>query len=182
MQLVGHVYHRVCSQDALLSNIHACIWKSNKYMQLDLHKLVISPMTGSSILCTNTKTHKYTIKFHCQNKIVLGGLLLLTAFLQPTDNPYEWWGSLMELWWEGRGLCVIAKLRGVEWRSLLSLHYHFSWLPALGCPYWGLFHLFTFIWHFFMNPLPAIWPRPPSINIVELAWYYTISGPTSVKN
>jgi len=26
----------------------------------------------------------------------------------------------------------------------------------------SLFHLFTFIWHIFMNPLPAIWPPPSS--------------------
>ena len=122
-----------------------------------------------------TKTHKYTstIKFHCQNKVLLGGLLLLTAFLQPGNDPYEWSGSFMELWWESRGLCVTVKLRGVEWRSLLSLHYHFSWLSALCGPYRGLFHLFTFIWHFFMNLLPTIRPPLPShcwARLILLSW------------
>jgi len=83
-------------------------------MWLDLQKPVLSPMTGSSIFATNTKIHQYTIKFHCQNEVVLGGLLLLAAFLQPIGDPYEWSGSLMEFWWEGRGLAVTEKLCGAE--------------------------------------------------------------------
>ena len=71
-------------------------------------------MTGSSIFCLNTKTHKYTIKFRCQNVVVLGGLLLLAAFSQPIGNPYEWSGSIMEFLWEGRELSVTLKLRGAE--------------------------------------------------------------------
>jgi len=64
----------------------------------------------------NTKTHQYTIKFHCQNEEVLGGLLLLllAAFSQPIHDPYEWSGCIMELWWEGRGLSVTVKLYGAE--------------------------------------------------------------------
>ena len=61
---------------------------------------------------SQTKTHQYTIKFHCQNEVVLGGLLLLAAFSQPIGDPYKWSGSIMELQWEGRGLTV--KLRGAE--------------------------------------------------------------------
>ena len=63
---------------------------------------------------TNTKTHPYTIKFHCQNEEVLGGLLLLPASSQPVGDPYERSESIMELWWEGRGLSVTVKLRGAE--------------------------------------------------------------------
>ena len=63
---------------------------------------------------TNTKTHQYTIKFHCQNEEVLGGLLLLATSSQPIGDPYERSGSIMELWWGGRGLSVTVKLRGAE--------------------------------------------------------------------
>ena len=63
---------------------------------------------------TNTKTHQYTTKFHCQNEEVLGGLLLLAASSQSIGDPYERYGSIMELWWEGRGLSVTVKLRGAE--------------------------------------------------------------------
>ena len=63
---------------------------------------------------TNTKTHQYTIKFHWQNEVTLGGLLLPAAFSQPIGDPYEWSGPIMELWWEGRGLSVTIKLRGAE--------------------------------------------------------------------
>jgi len=45
---------------------------------------------------------------------VLGGLLLLDAFPQPIGDPFEQSGSIMELWWEGRGLSVTVKLRGAE--------------------------------------------------------------------
>jgi len=45
--------------------------------------------------------HQYTIKFHCQTEVALGGLFLLAAFPQPISVPYEWSGSIMELWWEG---------------------------------------------------------------------------------
>ena len=48
------------------------------------------------------------------NEDVLGGLLLLAASSQPIGNPYERSGSIMELWWEGRGLSVTVKLRGAE--------------------------------------------------------------------
>ena len=48
--------------------------------------------------------------FHCQNEVILGGLLLLAAFSQPIGDPYEWSGSIMELWCEGRGLIVTVKL------------------------------------------------------------------------
>jgi len=58
--------------------------------------LVLSPMTGSSIFLPQTR---YTIKFHCQNEVVLVGLFLLAAFSQPIGDPYEWSGSLIELWW-----------------------------------------------------------------------------------
>ena len=71
-------------------------------------------MTGSSISVINTKTHQYTIKFHCQNEEVLGGLLLLAASSQPIGDPYEWSGFIMELWLEGRGLNVTVKLCGDE--------------------------------------------------------------------
>ena len=67
-----------------------------------------------NFFATNTKTHQYTVKFHCQNKVVLGGLLLLAAFSQPIGNLYEWSGSIVELWWEGRGLSVTVKLGGAE--------------------------------------------------------------------
>jgi len=50
-----------------------------------------------SFFATNTKAHQYTIKFHCQNEEVLGGLLLLATSSQPIGNPYEWSGSIMEL-------------------------------------------------------------------------------------
>jgi len=63
---------------------------------------------------TNTKTHQYTIKFHCKIEEVLGGLLLLAASSQPIGDPYEQSGSIMELWWEGRGLRVTVKLYGAE--------------------------------------------------------------------
>ena len=39
---------------------------------------------------------------------------LLAAFSQPIGDPYEWSGSIMELWWEGRGLSVTVKLCGAE--------------------------------------------------------------------
>ena len=72
-------------------------------------------MKGSSIFfVTNTKTHQYTIKFHCQNEEVLGGLLLLAASFQPIGDLYGRSGSIMELWWEGRGLSVTVKLHGTE--------------------------------------------------------------------
>ena len=70
-------------------------------------------MTGSLIFCHKHKD-QYIIKFHCQNEEVLGGLLLLAAFPQPIGNPYEQSGSIMELWWEGRGLSATVKLRGTE--------------------------------------------------------------------
>jgi len=41
-------------------------------------------------------------------------LLLLAASSQPIGDPYERSGSIMELWWEGRGLSVFAKLHGAE--------------------------------------------------------------------
>ena len=63
---------------------------------------------------TNTMTHQYTIKFHCQNEEVLGGLLLLAASSQPIGDPYERFGSILELWWEGRGLSVTVNLHGAE--------------------------------------------------------------------
>jgi len=71
-------------------------------------------LIGSLIFFTNTKAHQYTIKLHCQNEEVLGGLLLLTALIQPIGDPYEQSGCIMELWWEGRGLSVTVKLRGAE--------------------------------------------------------------------
>jgi len=71
-------------------------------------------MTGSLIFFVTNKTHQYTIKFYCQNAEVLGGLLLLAAFPQPIADPYKWSGSIMELWWEGRGLSVTVKPRGAE--------------------------------------------------------------------
>jgi len=142
-------------------------------------------MYGCSILCTfRLSKHlyptlvriidvpPYTIKFHCQNEVVFGGLLLLAAFSQPIGNPYEWSGSIMEL---GRGLSVTLKHCGVEQRPLLSLHYHFSWLSALCGPYQGLFHPFTFIWHFSWIACPP--SGPPLLNSPDT----TISGPTSVK-
>jgi len=52
--------------------------------------------------------------FHCQNEEVMGGLLLLAASSQPIGDPYKRSGSIMELWWEGRGLSVTVKLRGAE--------------------------------------------------------------------
>ena len=61
-----------------------------------------------------TKMHQYTIKFYCQNEEVLGGLLLLAASSQPIGDPYERSGSIMEVWWEGRGLSVTMKLRRAE--------------------------------------------------------------------
>ena len=124
-------------------------------MWLDLQKPVLLTKTAH-FFATNLKAHQYTTKFHCQNKVVLGGLLLLAAFAHPTDDPYKWSGSLMELWWEGRGLSVTVKLHGIEWRLLLSLHYHFSWLSALCGPYQDLFHLFTFIRHLTAATLPLL--------------------------
>ena len=118
-------------------------------------------MTGSSFFAINKRYINTLTIFTAKLKYCsLGGLLLLAVFLQPYDGPYEWSGSLMELWWEGRGLCVTVKFSGIELGPLLSLHYHFSWLWTLCGPYQGLFHLFIFIWHFFMNPLPAICPPP----------------------
>jgi len=128
-------------------------------------------MMGSSTFCHKHKTHQYTIKFHW---VVLSGLFLLAAFPYPIGDLYEWSGSLMKLWWEGRGLCVTAKLCCVEWRSLLSLTCHFSWLWALCGPYQDLFHLFTFVWHFFINTLLAI--GSPCSAIVELAWYFQLGA------
>ena len=61
-------------------------------------------MTGILIFLSQAQTHQCTIKFHCQNEEVLGGLLLLVAFSQPIGDPYKWSGSIVELWWEGRGL------------------------------------------------------------------------------
>ena len=58
-------------------------------------------MTGSLIFCY-------------QNEVVLGGLLLQAAFSQSIGDPYEWSGSLMELWWKGSGLGVTVKLSGAE--------------------------------------------------------------------
>jgi len=63
---------------------------------------------------SQTQTHQYTIKFHCRNEEVLGGLLLLAASSQPISDPYERSGFIMDLWWEGRGLNVTLKLRGAE--------------------------------------------------------------------
>ena len=63
---------------------------------------------------SQTKRHQYPIKFHCQNEEVLGGLLLLAASSQPIHDPYKQSESIMELWWEGRGLSVTVKLRGAE--------------------------------------------------------------------
>ena len=144
---------------------------------LQLPCLCYHPWKEVQFFATNTKTHQCTIKFHCQNEVVLGGLLLLAAFLQPTDNPYEGSGSLMELWWEGRELCVTVKLHGVELRPLLSLHNHFCYLSALCGPYQGLFHLHL---TFFMNPLTVICPCHPPIN--ELAWYYHLGANLCEKN
>ena len=45
---------------------------------------------------TNSKTHQYTIKFHCQNEEVLGDLLLLTAFPQLIGDLYERSESIIE--------------------------------------------------------------------------------------
>jgi len=39
---------------------------------------------------------------------------MLAAFSQPIGNLYEWFGCLMELWQEGRGLGVTVKLRSAE--------------------------------------------------------------------
>jgi len=54
------------------------------------------------------------MKFYCQNEEILGGLLLLAASSQPIGDPYKWSGSIMELWWKGRGLIVTVKLHGAE--------------------------------------------------------------------
>ena len=142
-------------------------------------------MYGCSILCTfRLSKHlsptlvriidvpPYTIKFHCQNEVVFGGLLLLAAFSQPIGNLYEWLGSIMQL---GSGICVTLMDRAVAQRSWLSRHYHFSWLSALCGPYQGLFHPFTFIWHFSWIACPP--SGPPLLNSPDT----TISGPTSVK-
>ena len=128
---------------------------------------------------TNTKTHQYTIKFHCQNSVDLSGLLLLAAFSKPNGNLYEWSESLMKLWWEGRGLCVTVKLRGAEWRPLLSLSHHFSWLWP------SLVHIKVY---FTSSPLPEIFhesfachPAPHHPPIVELTWYYHLRANLSKK-
>jgi len=150
-------------------------------MWLDLQKLALLPMTGSSFFAINKRYINTLTIFTAKLKYCsLGGLLLLAVFLQPYDGPYEWSGSLMELWWEGRGLCVTVKFSGIELGPLLSLHYHFSWLWTLCGPYQGLFHLFIFIWHFFMNPLPAICPLT-SLPLLSSP-YATIWEPTSEKN
>ena len=127
---------------------------------------------------TNTKTYQYTIKFHCQHKVVLGGLLLLATFLQPIGDLYEWSGSLMEFCWEGGGLIVIVKFCGAKWRPLLSFSLHFSWLRLLWGPYQGIFCLFTLVWHFFKKfcPLSGL---PPT---VELTWYYHLGAHLGKKN
>jgi len=44
----------------------------------------------------------------------LGGLLLLAASSQPIGDLYQRSGSIMELWWEDRGLSVTVKLRSAE--------------------------------------------------------------------
>ena len=36
-----------------------------------------------NFFATNMKTRQYTIKFHCQNEVALGSLLLLAAFPSP---------------------------------------------------------------------------------------------------
>jgi len=87
-------------------NIKNCDWicKNRSYC----------PWQEVQFFATNTKTHQYTFKFHCQNEEVMGGLLLLAASSQPIGDPYEQSGFIMELWWEGRGLSVTVKLRGTE--------------------------------------------------------------------
>jgi len=102
---------------------------------------------------TNTKTHQYTINFHCQNE-VLGGLLLLAATSQPIGNPYEQSGSIMELWWEGRALSVTVHVLNKDLCCLLAIilagyepcvahiKVYFTYLPSSDI--------------FFINPLPAI--------------------------
>jgi len=77
-------------------------------------KPVLSPMTGSLIFCLKHKDTSIHYQVYCQNEEVLGGLLLLAAFSQPIGDPYERSGSIMELWWEGRGLSVTVKLHGAE--------------------------------------------------------------------
>ena len=85
-------------------------WKFNLFPQTQRHINTLSrsycPWQEVQFIATNTKTHQYTVKFHCQNEVVLGGLLVLAAFPQATDDPCKWSESLMELWWAGRGLCV----------------------------------------------------------------------------
>ena len=80
-----------------------------------------------------------------------------------------WWG-FGERYIED---CVTVKLCGTEWRSLLSLHYHFNWLWALCGPYQDLFHLCL---TFFHESLPTIWP--PTTYLFS---YTAVSGPISVK-
>ena len=67
-------------------------------MDVRFYVLFDYPNTPPPTLVRIIDVPPYTIKFHCQNEVVLGGLLQLAAFLQPTDDPYEWPGSLMELW------------------------------------------------------------------------------------
>jgi len=62
---------------------------------MDLQKPVLSPMMGSSTFFPQAQTHQYAIKF--QNKVALGGLLLLGAFpSQLMIHMYKWSGSLVE--------------------------------------------------------------------------------------
>jgi len=51
---------------------------------------------------------------------------------------------------------------------------------ALCDPLQGLYHLFTFLWNFFMNRFPSICP-PTTLyllsSLVELTWCYLLSSP-----
>jgi len=120
---------------------------------------------------TNTKTHQYTIKYQKWSSLGWPALPGCFSLAMIIGDPYEWSGSLMELWWEGRGLCVTVKLRGVEWRPLLFLNYHFSWLWALLMSISPL-HLLPTI---HLPPFPTTLPLLSSPDT-------TILGPTLVKN
>ena len=151
-----------------LSNLSStCMW-------LDLQELVLLPMTESSIFFAIPETY---VSIHYQ--VSLPKWISLELFASAGCFSPANWLSMSGLgpWWSSGKKVEDCD---VEWRPLLSLSHHFSWLWALCGPYQGLFHYFTFVRHYSWIPFPAIWPLPPSHCLSSPDT--TIWEPTFVKN
>ena len=158
-------------QPALTVLIWGKIYKQQ--LILDLQKLVLLPLTRSSIFWHKLKD----TSIHYQASPLKWSSLGRSA--AGCFSPAYW--QLIQVVWvlDGALVRVTVKLCVVGWRPLLSLHYHFSWLSALCGPYQGLFHLFTFVWHFSWIPCPP--SGPPAILPLLSLPDIIISGPTLVK-